>query len=243
MTRKKPSRTALRRRARPEKPARRQPVEHDSPGSEYAREILRELETAGEPLSAQELAERLNIRPRERRAFDQGLTTLERAGEVVQNRAGALLIAKRIEVVAGRVEGHPDGHGFLKPDDGAPAVMLPPHEMRQLMHGDRASVRLTGKDHRGRPHGQLVEVLERGKTRIVGRLHDEHGVLYVVPEDRRVAHDIVVPRDAAGKAKTGQVVTVELVAQPSAHAQPVGRIAEVLGRYADPGMEIEIALR
>ncbi|MGQ0650857.1 MAG: ribonuclease R, partial [Betaproteobacteria bacterium] len=152
-------------------------------------------------------------------------------------------VAKRIALVAGRVEGHPDGHGFLKPDDGAASVLLPPHEMRSLMHGDRAAVRVTGKDHRGRPHGQLVEVLERANRRIVGRMHDEHGVLFVTPEDRRVAHDIVVPREAAGKAKAGQVVTVELVAQPSAHAQPVGRIAEVLGRYADPGMEIEIALR
>jgi ribonuclease R len=254
----------LRRRSRPEKPvlqprdARlhrdvRQPPRHrdaerpaarsEGPRSEYSREILSELESAGEPLAPQELAERLNIRPRERRAFDDGLRQLERAGEVVQNRAGALLIAKRISAVAGRVEGHPDGHGFVVPDDRSPSVLLPPHVMRQLMHGDRVSVKVTGQDHRGRAVGELVEVLERANRRIVGRLHAEHGMLYVVPEDRRVAHDIVVPRDAAGKAKAGQVVTVELVAQPSAHAQPVGRIAEVLGRYADPGMEIEIALR
>jgi len=243
VTRKKPSRTALRRRARPEKPAPRREAERSGAGSEYAREILTELESAGEPLAPQELAERLNIRPRERRAFDEGLTALERTGGVVRNRAGALLVAKRISAVAGRVEGHPDGHGFLVPDDRSPSVMLPAHEMRQLMHGDRAAVRVNGKDHRGRLQGELVEVLERANRRIVGRLHAEHGLTFVVPEDRRVAHDIVVPRDAVGKAKAGQVVTVELVAQPSAHAQPVGRIAEVLGSYADPGMEIEIALR
>jgi len=78
---------------------------------------------------------------------------------------------------------------------------------------------------------------------LLNRLHAEHGVLFVVPEDRRIAHDVLVPAAEAGKAKAGQVVTVELVAQPSAHAQPIGRVAEVLGHYADPGMEIEIALR
>jgi ribonuclease R len=242
VTRKKPSRTALRRRARPEKP-RRAAAPEPQLEDDYAREILRELERAGQPLEPAELSSRLGIRTREKRAFREGVAGLERAGDVVRNRAGALLLAKRIEVIAGRVEGHADGHGFLKPDDGSPSVLLPPHEMRQLMHGDRAAVRVTGQDPRGRPNGQLVEVLERGNRRIVGRLHDEHGVLFVVPEDRRVAHDIVVPRDSAAKAKPGQVVTVELVAQPSAHAQPVGRIAEVLGRYAEPGMEIEIALR
>lgn len=162
---------------------------------------------------------------------------------MVQNRAGALLVSKRISLVAGRVEGHPDGHGFLVPDEGGPPVFLPPAEMRGVMHKDRAAVRVSGRDHRGRPVGALVEVLERGNRRVVGRLHSEHGVLVLVPEDRRIAHDILVPPAESGKAKPGQIVTVELVSQPAAHAQPVGRVAEVLGHHADPGMEIEIALR
>ena len=86
-------------------------------------------------------------------------------------------------------------------------------------------------------------MLERGNRRIVGRLHAGHGVLFLVPEDRRIAHDIVVPPAEVGRAKAGQVVTVDLIAQPSRHAQPIGRVAEVLGHYADPGMEIEIAVR
>jgi len=122
-------------------------------------------------------------------------------------------------------------------------VFLPPPEMREVLHGDRASVRIVGRDPRGRPSGTIVEVLERGKRRIVGRLHSEHGVTFLVPEDRRIAHDILVPPAEAGRAKPGEVVTVDLIAQPSKHAQPIGRVAEVLGHYADSGMEIEIAVR
>ena len=143
----------------------------------------------------------------------------------------------------GRVEGHPDGHGFLVPDGGEARVFLSAAEMRQVLHGDRAVVRVTGIDHRERPAGEILEVLERVNRRIVGRLHSEHGVLFLVPEDRRIAQDIIVPQADAGRAKAGQVVTVELVAQPSKVSQPIGRVAEVLGNYADPGMEIEIALR
>ena len=233
MTKRRPKRTALRRRARAER--------DDTVSLEYRRDILRALERAGAPLTPHELASRLEIRPRERRAFDAGLAALQRSGEIMQNRAGALLIARRIALIAGRVEGHPDGHGFLVPDEAGPSIYLPPHEMRSLMHGDRAAVRVTGTDTRGRPVGSLVDVLERAKRRIVGRLHDEHGVMVLVPEDRRIAHDIVVPD--ARKANAGEVVTVELLEPPAAHTQPVGRIAEVLGHYADPGMEIEIALR
>jgi len=233
MPKKRPSRTALRRRARAER--------REAPADDYSREILRALERAGEPLMPHELAQRLNIRSHERRAFNAGLAALERSGDIVQNRAGALLVARRIATLAGRVEGHPDGHGLLIPDERGAPVYLPPHEMRSLMHGDRANVRVTGTDARGRPVGTLVDVLERAKRRIVGRLIDEHGVLVLVPEDRRIAHDILLPD--AGKAKAGEVVTVDLIEPPAPHAQPVGRVAEVLGHHADPGMEIEIALR
>ena len=115
--------------------------------------------------------------------------------------------------------------------------------MRQVLRGDRARVRILGADPRGRPSGEIVEVLERANRRIVGRLHKEHGVMFLVPEDRRMPVDILIPPDETRRAKPGQVATVELVAQPSRHAQPIGRVVEVLGNYADPGMEIEIALR
>ena len=154
---------------------------------------------------------------------------------MVKNRAGSLLVATRLALLAGRVEGHRDGHGFLVPDDGGPQVFLPPAEMRQVLHGDRAAVRISGRDPRGRPAGEIVEVLERATRRIVGRLHAEHGVLFLVPEDRRIAQDILVPPAEAGRAKPGEVVTVELVAQPSKHAQPIGRVAEVLGNVHRPG--------
>ena len=236
MSKKKPSRSALRRRNRAERAPRGEAGQH-------SRQILAALERAGSPLTPGELAKALRLARSEKDAFQKTLSALERAGDIVRNRAGALLVARRIAVLAGRVEGHPDGHGFLVPDDGGASVFLPPAEMRQAIHRDRASVRVTGRDHRGRPVGEIVEILERGSRRIVGRLRSEHGVLFLAPEDRRIAHDILVPPADLGSAKPGQVVTVELVAQPTRHAQPIGRVAEVLGQYADPGMEIEIALR
>jgi len=209
----------------------------------YGEEILAALERGGAPLTLGELRAGLSIQGRERTAFNDALAGLERAGRVVKNRAGSFLAAKRIDVIAGRIEGHRDGHGFLVPDDAGAQVFLPPAEMRQVMHGDRAAVRVAGHDPRGRPAGTIVEVLERSQRRIVGRLHKEHGVLFLVPEDRRITLDILIPPTDAGSAKPGQVATVELIAQPSKHAQPIGRVAEVLGNYTDPGMEIEIALR
>ena len=211
--------------------------------SEYALEILEELTRADTPLTPDELAGRLELKKRERAAFDAAVAELESSGRAMKNRAGSLLVARKLALVAGRIEGHRDGHGFLVPDEGGESLFVTSAEMRQLLHGDRVAAKAGGRDQRGRPLAEIVEVLERGNRRVVGRLHAEHGVLFLVPEDRRIAQDILVPPAEAGKAKAGQIVTVELVAQPSKHAQPIGRVAEVLGNSEDPGMEIEIALR
>src|SRR5687768_12419786 len=115
--------------------------------------------------------------------------------------------------------------------------------MHKALHGDRVMVREIGVDRRGRKEGAIVEVLERAVTQLVGRLHDDHGILFVEAENRRISQDILIPREESMGAKAGQVVMVELIQQPSKSAQPIGRIFEILGNYAAPGMEIEIALR
>lgn len=205
--------------------------------------MLATLEREGTPMTPLELAESLGVDERGEDALSAAFAVLESAGQVVRNRAGSLLIGSRLALVAGRIEGHSDGHGFLRPDDGSPQISLSGSEMGGALHGDRATVRLAGRDSRGRPAGELVEVFPRADRRIVGRLHEEHGVLFLVPEDRRIAHDILVPPADRGEGRAGQVVTVELMAQPSKHAQPIGRVREVVGKEGDAGIEIEIAVR
>ena len=143
----------------------------------------------------------------------------------------------------GRVEGHRDGHGFVVPDNGDPAIYLAPQEMRTVLHRDRVRVRVLRLDRKGRPEGRVLDILERRKAPIIGRLLHEGGQYIVAPEDRRYGQDILIPKNATASATVGQVVSVELTEAPSLHSQPVGRVAEVLGDIDDAGMEIEIAVR
>ncbi len=145
--------------------------------------------------------------------------------------------------IEGVVEGHRDGHGFVWRDDGEPSIYLSPEEMRSVMHRDRVRVRVLRFDRKGRPEGRVLDILERRRTPIIGRLLLESGQWVVAPEDRRYGHDILIPKNATATAAAGQVVAVELTEPPSLHAKPVGRVLEVLGDIDDPGMEIEIAVR
>ncbi len=145
--------------------------------------------------------------------------------------------------IVGVVQGHRDGHGFVQADEGDASIYLPPQEMRAVMHRDRVRVRVVRFDRRGRPEGQVLDIVERRKTPIIGRLLHEGGAWLVAPEDRRFGRDILIPAKATANAEPGQVVAVELTEVPSLLAQPVGRVCEVLGGIDDPGMEIEIAVR
>ena len=148
-----------------------------------------------------------------------------------------------LDEVEGVVQGHRDGHGFVARDDGAPDIYLPPNEMRAVLHKDRVKVRIVRSDRKGRPEGRVVEIVERSRQPIIGRLLQESGVWLVAPEDKRYGQDVLIPKGATSVAKPGQVVVVELVEPPALFGQPVGRIKEVLGEVDDPGMEIEIAVR
>jgi len=145
--------------------------------------------------------------------------------------------------VEGVVQGHRDGHGFVIREGSEPDIYLAPQEMRAVLHKDRVKVRVVRYDRRGRPEGHVLDILERRKAPIIGRLLHEGGAWIVAPEDKRYGQDILIPKNATAKAETGQVVAVELTEPPSLYSQPVGRITEVLGDIDDPGMEIEIAVR
>ena len=208
-----------------------------------AETLLAELARVGVPVAADELAARLALGVAARPAFDAAIDALVRHGDIMINRKGQLCIARKLDLVTGTVQGHPDGFGFLVPDSGGDDFFLNPREMHKVLHGDRASARQTGTDRRGRPEGEIVDVLERANREIVGRLHEERGVWFIVAENRRINQDLLVPANERGGARAGQVVVAEILEQPAPEREAIARVKEVLGSVTDPGMEIEIALR
>jgi ribonuclease R len=162
---------------------------------------------------------------------------------VLVNRKGEVCIVAKLDLVTGRVQGHPDGFGFLVPDEGGDDLFLSPREMHKVLHGDRITARRVGVDRRGRPEGAIVDVLERVNRDVVGRVHEERGVWFLEAENRRINQDLMIPEGERNGAVPGQVVVVEIIEQPSEHREATARVKEILGSATDPGIEIEIALR
>lgn len=206
--------------------------------------ILQVLDQSGQPLDFADLSAKLHLSDeRDLDALKKRLRAMERDGQLLYNRRRQYVPIAHTDLIAGRVIGHADGFGFLKPDDGTPDLFLHAKQMRSLLHGDRALVSVRGLDPKGRREGAVVEILERGTTQVVGRYFQEGGVGFVAPDNSRISQDILIPSENKGEAKHGQIVVAAIVEQPSKYAQPKGKIVEVLGDHMAPGMEIDVAIR
>ena len=207
--------------------------------------ILEYLQERGELLTYDELVASLGLQGEEDlEALRRRLNAMERDGQVMRNRRNGYGLVDKMDLIPGKVIGHPDGFGFLVPDEGGEDLFLTPRQMTFCMHGDRAVARVAGVDRRGRREGVLVEILERNTTQVVGRFRKQEGdVGFVTPDNKRITHDIMIPANYQANAQHNQIVVAELIEQPSKYAKPLGRIVEILGDHMAPGLEIEVAIR
>lgn len=206
--------------------------------------ILETLAETGVPLTFDEIAATLDIRDREETiALQRRLGAMVRDGQLVRNRRDAYCLVNKRDLIAGRVIGHQDGFGFVRPDDGGDDIYLYSRQMRGLFHNDRIVARITGQDRRGRLEGSVVEVLERNTRTVVGRFYQESGVGFVVPDNKRLTHHIIIPSDRIAGAERDRIVVAEITDQPTGRTQPIGKIREVVGDHMAPGMATDIAVR
>lgn len=207
-------------------------------------DIREALGQIGKPIRPDALVRHLDVTPGEAAAaLGRRISAMVRDGQLLETRNGRVGLPERMELVAGRVLAHRDGYAFVRPEIGGDDIFLAPREARRTLHGDKVLVRVAGEDHRGRPNGHLVEVIERANEQVVGRYFRSHGVGIVVPDNSRINQDVLVPDDRAGGASDGQIVVAAIDEQPGRHSQPVGSVIEILGEHMAPGMEIEVAIR
>jgi len=211
------------------------------PSREFILEILKQN---NRPLTRRNISKLLGIKGEEQtEALRRRLRAMERDGQLLRNRKNAYGIVSKMNLITGRVIGHPDGYGFLSPDESGDDLFLSQRDMQVVLHGDRAVARVTGIDRRGRKEGAIVDVLQRGNQRIVGRVLADAGIYYLIPTNRRISQDILIPPEGLMDAENGQIVEIEITEQPNRHRSPLGKVVTVLGDHLAPGMEIDIALR
>ncbi len=211
--------------------------EHKIPSRD---EILAAMEQAGQPLKLEALAPGFGIRTEQhRRALEARMRAMVRDGQLLRNRADEYCLTGHLDVVTGKVLAHRDGFGFLRPDDGSDDLYLAAREMQLLWDGDRIAARTT-ETPRGR-EGHVVEILARGKTRIVGHFRRERGIDFVL-ESGESRTEVLIARGESHGAKPGDIVNVEVLEYPSKRNHAIGRVLEIVGRKDQIGIDTDVAI-
>lgn len=207
--------------------------------------IMQKLVEVGKPMTFSMISQLLGLdHDTDLESLRRRLRAMERDGQLIRNRRKGYGLAKKMDLVCGRVIAHPNGFGFLVPEEGGNDLFLPAKEMRSLLHGDRILANVVNVDDRGRREGTLVEVLERHTHEIIGRfIRKKKGIAFVEPDNKRIHHNIFLDEKKHPKIKDGQIVVVKLIEQPTLHNPPIGEVIEVVGDQRAPGMEVDIAIR
>jgi ribonuclease R len=222
----------------PKKPgADERRYEHKIPSRE---QILAAMEQAGQPLKLEALAPGFEIHTEQhRRALEARMRAMVRDGQLLRNRADEYCLTGHLDVVTGTVLAHRDGFGFLRPDDGSADLYLAAREMQTLWDGDRVAARAseTSRGH----EGHVVEILARGKTRIVGHFRRERGIDFVLESGESKA-EVLIARGETHGAKPGDVVNVEILEYPSKRGHAIGRVIGIVGRKDQSGIDTDVAI-
>ncbi len=205
--------------------------------------LLQFLRDADGPLPLEELAKALKLEAPERLdALQRRLQAMVRDGQVLLNRRGGYAPAAALDLLAGTVTAHPDGFGFVKFETGGDDGFLNPSELRKCFHGDRVLVSVINIDHKGRRNVAIAEVLERRHTRVTGRFNIRAGIAAVVPDDKRLQHEVLIGSDDRNGAKDGQLVVAEITSSPDSGRPPIGKVLVVLGDRLTATKVVEMAI-
>ena len=174
------------------------------------------------------------------------MARLTEEGRVYRIKSQRYALPEQINLVVGRLDSTRRGDGFVVPEkktEGELDVFVPRHKLGGAVHRDRVVVRIEGRRGRENPEGQIIRVLERARTRVVGTLQRGKRFGFVVPDDQRLGFDVYVAEEDLEHAREGQKVVAEIDEWGEGDKSPEGRIVEVLGDPDDAGVDILSIIR
>lgn len=172
----------------------------------------------------------------ERQILAQALTDLQQSNDIVFDECN-----KRYRIVDdndfGRAvfECNSRGFGFLICDDGDD-LFVPASKAGNAFHKDTVLYRRIDGT---KDEAEIVKVIERGMSQIVGTYDKSNNARFVIPDDKRFTRDIHIQPKRDLNAKNGQKVVVKINVYPSNHsAKPEGEIVQILGFEGDKNVDM-----
>lgn len=209
-----------------------------------SKDILEFMREAAAPMTPNELARALKAGKAARTGIETALEELVLAGEVIKTHGAKYGLPSRMNLVTGTLTCHPDGYGFVCPEEG-PDVFVSAGSLSGAMHGDAVIARVEGTRQGGKVQGRVIRIINRANKIVVGRFEQMKGTAIglCLPSEKRILTKLIITQADSMGAQHGAMVVAEITRWPEKDAQAAGRIIEILGDPSDADVETEVILR
>ncbi|MGG0666211.1 ribonuclease R [Viridibacillus arvi] len=167
------------------------------------------------------------------------LVRMEQQGQVVRSNTNRYGTPDRMNLLKGRFIGHAKGFGFVAPEEaGMDDVFIPPDAINGALNGDTVLIRVSKTSSGDRREGKIIQILERGTTKVVGVFQANRGFGFVVPDDKKLSIDFFIAKGDTLGAMDGHKVVIEITGWPDDNRSATGIVTQILGHKNDPGVDI-----
>lgn len=195
------------------------------------------------PMKEKELAMFLQVSKEDREEFRTILQELLTECRLTLTSKGKYMKSNG-KVLTGTFISNSKGFGFVEIEGREEDLFIPEDKINGAFHKDIVQVALLGEKTGKRQEAQVLRVIERGITQIVGTYEQSRNNFgFVIPDNAKLAQDIFVPKERSKGAMSGHKVVVEITGYGTDTKSPEGKVVEILGHINDPGVDIMSIVR
>lgn len=197
------------------------------------------------PMKEKELAMFLQVAKEEREELRRILNELVSEGKLMVTAKGKYKKAEG-NLLVGTFISNNKGFGFVEIEGQEEDYYIPEDKTNGAFHKDTVQITLLpGKSGGKRKEAQVVRIIERGITQIVGTYESsrKQSFGFVIPDNTKLSQDIFISKERSKGAMTGHKVVVEITDYGHDRKSPEGKVVEILGHVNDPGVDIMSIVR
>ena len=188
--------------------------------------------------SSKQLINKLKIRDQSSKAAVQPLLmSLENEGKIQKLRNSYTSLSKP-DVIKGRVDHVNARFAYVVTDTEFGDIWVKTDDLKYAMDGDTVEVAVLRVKHGKRPEGKVINVIERGRDEIVGRIEFSPRYAFVIADNRKIYYDFFVKLDDINQASHHDKVILKITSWPAQDRSPEGKVIRVLGKAGEHEAEI-----
>jgi len=170
------------------------------------------------------------------------LKDMVESGDLKEISKGKYKIKQTKNYITGRIDMTASGSAFLVQENESEDVFIAPRMLREALHGDLVKAFVFATNNGKKLEGEVIEILERKKMEFVGIVQLSHKFAFLVPDNRKMNHDIMIPLDQIKGAKDGDKALARIIEWPKGAKNPIGEIIHVLGKRGENNTEMNAIL-